>query len=178
MIFTGNGYSSEWPIEAAKRGLPNHTTTPLAIEAFANGKAKEAFTRMKVFSDDECEAFSETMYENYVATLTIEVQTMLSMVETGFMPALAKDLANYKDAPALAGDRAKVYPTIKAEADKLKSLMKSMPEGLAAESKYLCDTVKPQMAALRKLVDEAEQLMEKNLYPYPTYEQILYGHHF
>merc|ERR1719436_462976 len=110
------------------------------------------------------------MYENYVATLTIEVQTMLSMVETGFMPALAKDLATYKDAPGLAGDRASLYPKIKAESDKLKSLMKSMPEGLPAEAKYLCDTVKPQMAIVRKLVDEAEQLVEKNLYPYPTYE--------
>eukprot|EP00913_Durusdinium_trenchii_P015037 g14102.t1 len=31
VIFTGNGYSSEWPIEASKRGLPNLNTTPKAF---------------------------------------------------------------------------------------------------------------------------------------------------
>jgi len=177
VIFTGNGYSKEWPIEAEKRGLPNLNTTPLAIESFTGEKSKKALTSMKIFSDEECEAFSESMYENYNTTLHIEVETMLSMVATGFTPAFAKDLAIYKDAPSLAGDRNTLYPAVLAEAEKLKGLMKSVPEGLAKEAKYLCDVVKPQMAALREKVDAAEKVMESGLYPYPTYQAMIYDHH-
>merc|ERR1712232_877202 len=89
VIFTGNGYSSEWPVEAKKRGLPNLTRTPAAINAFEGPKCKEALTSMKIFSDDECRAFSETMYESYNTTLLVEVETMLMMVSTGFVPAFA-----------------------------------------------------------------------------------------
>merc|ERR1719240_1638479 len=89
VIFTGNGYSKEWPIEAAKRGLPNLNTTPKAVAAFTGAKCKKVLTDMKIFSLEECDAFAETMYENYNTTLNIEVETMLSMVSTGFVPAMA-----------------------------------------------------------------------------------------
>merc|ERR1712172_375307 len=73
VIFTGNGYSAEWPIEAKKRGLPNLNTTPLAIDAFTEPKNQEALASMKVLSKDESSALAEIMYENYVSTLSIEV---------------------------------------------------------------------------------------------------------
>merc|ERR1711988_319915 len=53
VIFTGNGYSDEWPVEAQKRGLPNLRTTPEAIAAFKQARCKKALTSMKIFSDDE-----------------------------------------------------------------------------------------------------------------------------
>jgi len=134
---------------------------------------------MGVFSPEECDALAETMYENYVSTLTIEVETMTQMVETAFLPAFAKDLGNYKAAPELAGERTRLYPVIKSENDKLKAMLGAMPHGgLPAEASYLCDKVKPQMTTLRELVDKAEGFMEAGLYPFPTYEAILYGHHF
>merc|ERR1719210_1584943 len=117
------------------------------------------------------------MYENYNTMLSIEVQTMMQMVQTGILPACAKDLAKYTAAPSLAGDRAKVYESIKTETDKLKELFRKKPHELAAEAAYLCDTVKPQMAAVRALVDRAEGLLEKGLYPYPAYEELIYSHH-
>mmetsp|Transcript_39213 Transcript_39213/g.113204 ORF Transcript_39213/g.113204 Transcript_39213/m.113204 type:complete len:119 (+) Transcript_39213:1-357(+) len=118
------------------------------------------------------------MYENYNATLTIEVETMLSMVSTGFIPAMAKDMAIYKDSPKMAGERNTTYPAVQDECKKLKDLMAKVPDDLAKQATYLCDTVKPQMVALRQQVDAAEKLMEASLYPFPTYENMLYGHHF
>merc|ERR1712066_1204523 len=76
VIFTGNGYSAEWPVEAAKRGLPNLTTTPMAVATFNNAESKKVFTEMGVFSEEECDARQEVMYENYATTLTVEVTTM------------------------------------------------------------------------------------------------------
>jgi glutamine synthetase len=176
VIFTGNGYSSEWPEEAKKRGLSNLKTTPEAIKAFQGEKCTKALTSMKIFAKDECEAFAETMYENYATTLKVEAQTMINMVNSGFTPAMAKDLQNFTAAPELAGDRKAIYTAVVAEHAKLKDVFDKVPHELEAEATYLCNTVKPQMEALRRAVDTAEPLMGN--YPYPTYEKLLYSHHF
>ena len=65
------------------------------------------------------------------------------------------------------------------ELEKLKSSFAKKPHSsLAQEAAYLCDSIKPQMAALRAAVDKAEAVMEASIYPYPTYEQMIYSHHF
>merc|ERR1719174_2254673 len=122
VIFTGNGYSSEWPTEAGKRGLPNLNTTPKAIKQWATDKNIKVFQDMGVFTQEETEARSEVMHEAYITTLSIEAQTMIDMTESGILPACAQDLALYKDAAGLAGDREKVYGCIKKEVDQLKKI--------------------------------------------------------
>ena len=78
------------------------------------------------------------------------------------MPACAKDLTKYADFPKLAGVRSSVYESIVTETATLKTmLVGSHGEGLAAEGAYLCNTRKPQLAAVRVLVDNAEEMMEK-----------------
>lgn len=177
VIFTGNGYSPEWPVEAGKRGLPNLNTTPLAIATFNSEKAKKVFQDMSIFSADECDARQEVMYENYNTVLSIEVDTMINMVQTGILPACASDMSAYSAMPCLAGERKSVYEGIVAETNTLKQLFVSKPHDMVKEAEYLCNTVKPQMAKVRELVDKAEGLLQKGLYPYPTYEDLIYSHH-
>jgi glutamine synthetase len=177
VIFTGNGYSAGWPAEAAKRGLPNLNTTPKAIKQWASSKNVQLFEKLGVFSKEETEARAESMYEAYNTTLSVEVGTMVDMVKTGFMPAFAQDLALYKDAKDLAGNRKELYASVKTETEKLEKMMKEAPHDMAAEAEYLCDKVKVQMVKVRSLVDEAEGILDKGLYPYPTYESMLYHHH-
>jgi len=95
VIFTGNGYSSEWPVEAAKRGLPNLSTTPQAIAAWASDKNKALFDITKLFSEEDTDPRAEIMYESHINTLTIETNTLVKIVETGIVPACTKDLATY-----------------------------------------------------------------------------------
>jgi len=178
IIFTGNGYAEDWPAEAAKRGLPNLNTTPLAVATFNSKKAKEVFSAMGIYSEEECDARQEVMYENYNTVLSIEADTMIRMVETAILPACLKDMALYKAMPLLAGDRSQTYECIMTETKKLKDVFASKPHGdLAKEAEYLCNQVKPQMGKLRESVDKAESLLKKGLYPYPTYEDIIYSHH-
>lgn len=177
VIFTGNGYSSEWPADAARRGLPNLNTTPKAIKTWASDKNKRVFKDLGILSDEETEARSEIMYEAYNTTLSIEAKTMIEMVETGILPACVEDLALYKDYADFAGDRPATYRSIKKENDKLKTMLASIPHDVIKEADYLCDIVKPQMTVVRGLVDTAEGLLKKGLYPYPTYEAMLYHHH-
>jgi glutamine synthetase len=177
VIFTGNGYSAGWPAEAAKRGLPNLNTTPKAIKQWASNKNVKLFEQLGVFSEEETKARAEVMYEAYNTTLSVEVNTMVDMVKTGFMPAFAQDLALYKDAHDLAGNRKALYTSVKTETEKLATMMKDAPHDMVAEAEYLCDKVKEQMVKVRSLVDEAEGILDKGLYPYPTYESMLYHHH-
>jgi len=177
IIFTGNGYSKEWPAEAAKRGLPNLNTTPLAARTFNTYQAKAVFKDLGIFENEEVDARAELMFEGYCTTLNTEVATLVKMVETGILPACAKDLATYKDASFLAGDRVETYSSIKRENDKLKELAAAHHGDVEAEAFYLCDTVKPQMEVVRALVDKAEGLMQAEFYPYPTYEALVYSHH-
>merc|ERR1712107_728111 len=141
------------------------------------GKAKKLFADMGIFSNEECDARAEVMFENYATTLSVEVETLINMIEIGILPACAKDMAKYSAMPALAGDRSATYTSIKTETDKLKDLFGKKPHDLKAEATYLCDTIKPQMVAIRALVDKAEGLLEAGLYPYPTYEELIYSHH-
>merc|ERR1719162_1993531 len=101
---------------------------------------------------------------------------MVTMVETGILPACAKDLAKYESLPSLKGDREATYNGINSECSKLKQLFEKKPHDLQAEAVYLCDVIKPQMGLLRSLVDKAEGLLEKGMYPYPTYEELIYSH--
>mmetsp|Transcript_34006 Transcript_34006/g.76321 ORF Transcript_34006/g.76321 Transcript_34006/m.76321 type:complete len:728 (+) Transcript_34006:59-2242(+) len=179
VIFTGNGYSAEWPVEAGKRGLPNLNTTPKAIATWSSEKNTQLLETLKIYTKEETEARQEVMYENYISCMCCEVETMINMVETGYLPACAKDLEKYKGFDKLAGNRKAVYDAIVDDLEKLKSVIAAKPHtSLAAEATYLCDTVKPQMVALRGKVDKAESVMEASLYPYPTYEAMIYSHHF
>merc|ERR1712039_204155 len=177
VIFTGNGYSSEWPVEAKKRGLPNLNTTPLAVATFNSPQAKKLFASMGIFTAEECDAKAEVMLESYNTTLGVEVCTLIDMIETGILPACAKDMAKYASVPKLVGEREATYMGIKTETDKLKALFEKKPHELKAEATFLCDMIKPQMQAIRALVDKAEGLLETGLYPYPTYEELIYAHH-
>merc|ERR1712050_787638 len=112
-------------------------------------KAKKLFADMGIFSAEECDAKAEVMFENYNSTLSVEVSTLIDMIETGILPACAKDMAKFAAMPKLAGEREATYTGIKAETDKLKALFEKKPHDLKAEATFLCDTVKPQMQAIR-----------------------------
>merc|ERR1712137_899311 len=84
-------------------------------------------------------------------------------------------MGKYVGLKTLAGERDATYMAVKKETDKLKDLFSKKPHELAAEATYLCEKVKPQMEVVRAAVDKAEGLIQRELYPYPTYEQLIYS---
>merc|ERR1712157_524385 len=101
---------------------------------WASNKNMDLFEKLGVFSKEETKARAEVMYEAYNTTLSVEVNTMVDMVKTGFMPAFAQDLALYKDAHDLAGNRKALYTSVKTETEKLEKMMKEAPHDMAAEA--------------------------------------------
>jgi len=90
VLFEGDGYSEEWEKEAAKRGLANVKTTPLALDAYSSDKAKKLFEEHKIYNHLELEARHEIMLEAYVKKVQIEARVMGDLATTHIIPAAVK----------------------------------------------------------------------------------------
>jgi len=177
VVFCGNGYSAEWPIEAAKRGLPNLKDSVEAAKEFATPKNIAVFEKMGVFTAEEVHARAECMFENYATILQVEATTLIEMVRTGVEPAVAQDLAIYPAGSVTATKREKVYASISTLTDALETLMSNVPEDLVASCDYYAGKIKPAMLQIRESCDIAESLVKKDLWPYPSYTEMCYSHH-
>jgi glutamine synthetase len=183
VIFTGNNYAAEWPLEAARRGLPNLKDAVAAHHHFATPEAKALFTRMGVFTEAEVDARAECLFENYAATLEVEAATMVEMIETGVEAACFADLAIYAQLGRTSKaflKRSEVYSAVTEACEQLDAALAKAPSGCAPEitATYCRDVLKPVMGAAREVCDAAEQLCRKDLWPFPSYTDCLFTHHF
>src|SRR6186713_2005129 len=90
VLFEGDGYSEEWHQEAEKRGLPNVRTTPLALDAMVNDKAKHLFESNNVLTHVELEARHEIELEKYLKKVQIEARIMGELATSHVLPAAIK----------------------------------------------------------------------------------------
>ena len=193
VIFNGNGYADEWLHEAAKRGLPNLTSTPDALPHFLEEKNIALFTRHNVFSREEMHSRYEIFLENYCKTLHIEARTMADMMLKDLLPAiftymshLASTGIHKKDLMASISTKAEeqlltrlsgLADGISAHLDSLKAaaeIAEAMEEPLEA-AHYCHDVIIPEMNAIRRLADTAEGLIPDDMLPYPTYAKLLFN---
>lgn len=177
-IFVGDGYSSEWHKEAERRGLSNLKDTPSAVDVLSKPKNIELLKGTGVFTEKETAARQEILYTHYAQTIDIEARTLVSMVQKGILPAASKDLAATN--PALG--KSEKEPVYAAIVPKLNALKETLAKSKDLEGKeaahYFKDAVKPAGAALRQAVDAAEDFIASEFYPYPTYEELWYSHHW
>jgi len=175
-IFNGDGYSDEWPVEAASRGLLNLKNTPEAIATFDNAKNKALFEKFGVFTPAETEARAETLHEQYISQVAMEAETMLEMMDTGVIPACAEDLKVY-EGTTMGGDRPTLYADMAKATEALRTKIGGVPEDLHDGCQYMVSELIPAMDAVRALADVAEKKCNRDLWPMPTYGEVIYTHH-
>jgi glutamine synthetase len=176
VIFNGDGYSAEWPIEAAQRGLLNNRNCVDAWRDFDQKKNVDLFGKFGVYAEHEVTARKNLALGDYANTLLIEGQVAARMAQQMFIPALAKDLATYSGASAaLAGDRPNVYAAVADRAATLDQVLEAFPhDGDELEqADYCLNSIKEAALELREVVDAAEVLCESSLWPVPSYEDML-----
>ena len=88
IIFNGDGYSDEWPIEAEKRGLANNKTTADALPCMVSQKSIDLFKEFNVLDEAELRSRYEVKLEKYNKTLNIEIRTMKRLVRRDYLPAI------------------------------------------------------------------------------------------
>ncbi len=182
IIFNGDGYSEEWQTEAAKRGLLNRKTTPEALQGLLEPHVKEMFSKYKVLSERELESRYEIYAEQYWMTVEVEALLCKKMAKTMIFPAairyqneLAATCANLKavgysfDTDTLD----KVTALVKLLQDAIVQLDKATEEGCHDIYKC-CNEILPAMLEVRKYADELETIVADDLWPLPTYQEMLF----
>ena len=191
IIFSGNGYSDTWIKEAARRGLPNIKSTIEAASALTTDSAVSLFACFGIFTKAELASREEITYETYAKTINIEALTMIDMAGRQILPACmhySGRLATTINAMATAGvstaaesGRLNEVATLINEADNALTNLRALDEqashveDVKKQAFFYKDSVKPAMGALRKPCDQLELLVDKAMWPFPTYEDILFN---
>jgi len=194
VIFNGNNYAEEWVTEAEKRGLPNIRSTVAATQALTEPKNVAIVEKHGVLNKVEMEARCEIMLDTYIKTIRIEALTMLEMAKRQILPAalayisdLAGSIQGVK-ATGLTADtsaQASTLTEVSAIAASFKKNIALLDSKLEAAGgvkggtyEQACafrDSVFAQMALLREDGDKLEEIVDDNLWPYPTYSDMLFN---
>ncbi|HVW80496.1 MAG TPA: glutamine synthetase III [Mycobacteriales bacterium] len=187
VVFNGNGYSEDWQVEAAARGLLNLRTTPDALPELIKPESIELFSKYGVFTEREAHSRYEIGLEQYVLSVGVEARTVLEMGTTTILPAatryqteLATNVAALKAADVAAD--ASALNEVTELIGSLRSALGALSAGLAheghddllAEAIYYRDTLLPAMLEVRSAVDALEAVVADDLWPLPTYQEMLF----
>ncbi|MBQ9230247.1 MAG: glutamine synthetase III [Prevotella sp.] len=194
--FDGNGYSEEWVIEAAKRGLDVEKSCPVIFEHYLDESSIQMFESTKVMNKKELEARNEVKWETYVKTVQIEGRVLgdLAMnhiipVATHYQSQLIKNVQGMKDvfpiekAERLSIRNMKLIEEIAERTEKIEQLVEDLTDARRVANRIeniheraiaYHDTVEPHMDAIRYEADKLEMIVEDGLWTLPKYRELLF----
>ena len=191
IVFNGNGYAPEWAEEAKRRGLPNLPSMVDAIPALTTDKAVKLFEEFHVFTKTELESRAEIQYEIYAKAVNIEAKTMIDLATKQIIPAVVRYttvLADSVNTVRAVGDidvsvQLELLKKCSALLKTTNSAMKNLSDVVAKVSEipegreraiYSKDIVCKAMTELRTPVDELEMLVDKSMWPMPSYGDLIF----
>ncbi len=192
IVFNGNGYSEEWVKEAERRGLPNITSMVESIEYLTTEDTVNMFERFDVFSRAELESRAEIKYETYAKVINIESRSMIDIASKHIIPAVIKYITALASSinqvrQASGAVTVEVQEELLAKASELltetRNALKKLEEVTAQvenvqpirdKAFFFREHIVPAMEALRKPVDELEMIVDKNMWPMPSYGDLLF----
>ena len=192
IIFEGDGYSEDWQKEAEKRGLANHKSTVEALQHFVDEKNIEMLSSLGVYSKEEIISRHHILLENYAKTIHVEASTSLKMAKNELYPVAIqylKQLAETANALSVVSvDNDFVLNDTKelaALTKRMKQAMQKLEIALEhfhttsgdVEHKALLarDELVVCMNGLRRIVDIIETKVDANIWPIPSYVDLLFG---
>ena len=192
IIFNGNGYSAEWVAEAARRGLPNLRTMVDTAPVLTADKNVRLFEKYGIFTRTELESRAEIMYETYMKIKSIEIRTMLHMAGKHYIPSVIRfatrmaDSVNKVSAASHEADVSvqkdlllRTSALLKQAQTALKALENDVEQLAGMDDAkqmalYVRDTACVHMKQLRQAIDTLELLVDKDLWPVPTYGDLMF----
>ena len=190
IIFNGDGYSDAWVKEAERRGLPNIRSSIEAADALTTDAAVKMYEKFGIFTRKELESRQEIIYETYAKSINIEALTMIEMAGKQIIPAVIKYSRMLADTvnsvKAAGGDAYVESEQLHEVSTRLVSMQKSLKELRTEEKKassikdqrkqafYYKDKVNTAMEKLRKPADELEMMVDKKIWPIPTYGDLMF----
>lgn len=187
VVFNGDGYSENWQTEAAERGLPNLKTTLDAIPELITPEAVAVFEKYGVFNERELHSRYEVRLEQYALTIAVEAKLALELGTTVILPAavryqteLAQNVATLK-AAGLDADTT-LLEAVSTPIAELTAAVGALKAGLSdhsaesalEEATHAQKVLLPAMDAVRAAADALEGVVADDLWPLPTYQEMLY----
>jgi glutamine synthetase len=188
IVFNGNGYSDEWQKEAGKRGLLNLRNTVDALPQMITPDVIKLLEKYKILNERELHARYEVFLENYNKTINIEGQLMVLMANRYIVPAaleyqkqIGQSVAAVKAGGGTSVQGKKLLVTytklldrLKVQVDALETLLEHGNGSAEKHAKYMRDKIVPAMDKLREAGDAIELLTPHELWPLPTYREMLF----
>jgi len=193
ILFNGDNYTAAWEKEAKKRGLPNAKTTPEALPALITAKAIQLFEKARVLSPVELKSRYVIYLERYIKDLEIEAKCLNTLcmehvipAATAYQATLATALARTREVLGKAADLSVQEEILKKIVELIGKIYRTNQEVLAQMAKAdglhdeqkkaetLCREVKARMNELRTYVDALEPLVDDELWPLPTFWEMLF----
>ncbi|WP_426572065.1 glutamine synthetase III [Aquihabitans sp. McL0605] len=186
-VFNGDGYSDEWQDEAAARGLPNLRTTLDALPELITPESIELFSHYGVFTEREMHSRYEIAMEQYALSISVEAKSMAEIATTSILPAATRyqtELATNVASLVAVGVEADT-----STLDEVSALIADLRTGIASlkaalgadvggsvedEATHAGKDLLPAMVAVRTAADALEHLVADDLWPLPTYEEMLF----
>ena len=193
IIFNGDGYSDEWKKEAKKRGLLNLPTTVDAMPTVLLKKNIDLFERHGIYTETEVRSRYEINLDVYSKTINIEAQTMVEMALRQILPSVNRYVKQLAEAMSLKGMIDPIFKTgmerdlIKklsvledkayTQVGELKKLLEKAPsyDNNLECATYYKDKIIPAMEKLRTSCDEMEVNTASDMWPFPTYGDLLFS---
>jgi glutamine synthetase len=194
--FDGNGYSEEWRIEAARRGLTNITSVPTALEALHDKRVVEMYGKAGVLSPREIEGRIEVELEKYTKKIQIESRVLGDLAINHIVPTavqyqsmLLENVKNLKivfsdeEYKSLAEGRLELIREIGGHVSSIKAKVKEMIEARKVaniietekEKTYAYEkSVRPYLEDIRYHIDKLELIVDNELWPLPKYRELLF----
>jgi glutamine synthetase len=189
VVFNGDNYSEEWHREAEKRGLPNLRSTTDSLPVIVRKDTIDLFTKYKVYSERELQSRYAIFSEKYVKEVTIEASMMVMMAKTMILPAavryqgqVASAVNATKAAGVDAGGQLEALRELTDAITKFQAATLNLDKATHHEgngdpyhhAKHIKESVVSKMAELRVLGDKLETLVADDLWPLPTYREMLF----
>lgn len=195
ILFDGDGYSTAWQQEAARRGIPNPQSTPDVIHALDDPEVESLLSRYRVLSKRELRSRYDISMELYIKRTNVEVKTALKIAKTMILPAAQKyidRLATNKaslEAIGVASDASSETCPWREHRERfighvrdlllaiehLKKASREAPQEVSAQTvHYQRDTLLPAMDSLRASADAIETMIDDELWPLPTFHEMLF----
>ncbi|MEB3165928.1 MAG: glutamine synthetase III [Cyanobacteriota bacterium] len=187
VVFGGDGYSQEWHRMAVEeRGLENLRTSADALPVLKRPAVRELFERTGVLTAVELESRFEVYSEQYILAIEVEAKLAVQIARTQVYPAAMRYLGELAGSLQLQSAMGlQVSPDTQQQvasqcqalmdlAGELQGAVEHPPHGTEEHMRHCADVLLPLMTRLRQAVDGLEALVDDNLWPLPSYQEMLF----
>lgn len=187
-VFGGDGYSSEWHEAAVKeRGLKNLPTTADALPYLKDAEVKELFSSTGVLSETELASRFEIYAEQYILAIEVEAKLVINMATTSIYPAATRYLSDLSLTASSAAEMGvdfdiSLASSIAANINGMMAAVNKLTDALSKEDhvseeehmQFCANTIRGLMDEVRVYADALEGEVADDLWPLPTYQEMLF----